>query len=438
MFKSKITWFVVLLLMIAFFGFQQKPSCQNFKIDTEEADRENVFQIDFARQETIPPEGKSKIVGYNYYGYTYDSISWNRYDEIRQYKTGRVIIINSQSGFVDKSGELLIPVSFDDVLPLYDLENSFLKTVIDTSLSYFNIKGKLGGYGIVDEKGKILIQQKYDVPITSEGITYKNQIKLELGPDGSASIQDNKGLKVEKQGQLKGVCYQSDCEGITYIYRDIYWSSKGEGYIAIDTFQNRVLLDEKGVVLEKRIAKEFKNWDGRYFYTVKEGSAGIYDLLKRSWLIMPDKLGIGLGMIDKGRFTFRMNLENEEQSSVLMIDATGEIIIQEGICERLHSIQDSDLIIAYKGGAFFVLDLNGNTIIGRDEYDEILKYNELILLKKGSKYGVLHPLELVVYPTVIDEFVRNPETADSFVIKVEGEEKHVVFDLREGKYVTKK
>lgn len=144
------------------------------------------------------------------------------YDEVRDLGDWQYAELNGKTSLITKNGKLLDNIKFDTVghlsmfnllqvkvdgkIGLLDLEsNKYLVEPLYDDINYFEdgyAKVKLNGKsGIIDRKGKVVLEPVYDYIYTKY---YLTQIQIK-NPDGTYSLQDDKSkppvVKVKKDGK---------------------------------------------------------------------------------------------------------------------------------------------------------------------------------------------------------------------------------------------
>ena len=347
------------------------------------------------------------------------------YESAYPFENGYAIVTKSQkSGIIDEKGKVVLPLKYNSIRPwtsdLYlitagkkvGLASHSGKIVLPTKYSAISkpncygkalvtLGGKLktenknkmyvgGWYGVLDDKGTILIKPIY------KGL-------YEFSFDGTDKALYGEGLRLEYSDHPLSDTLKTDCSYLGY-------SKNG-----ISIFQSGIL-DGKGKVILK---------SGLYYLVMKPQGDMVryYNSKKKQTICGYHNLTTGKGFVAT---TFDSNINDIKQwthgdftgdiapvyaDGWKFIDKTGKVL-RQGYKDLHHSLYTGVWAAKTEAGTWDAFDEFNHDVAGLSSYQDILmprleKETEVYTVKKDGLYGVVNRKGETVVPFNYDDAYGN-------------------------------
>lgn len=308
------------------------------------------------------------------------------YDEVSNYYDGAALIgKNDKFGFADETGKIIIPLQYDDAGDFND------------GIASFEIDGKSG---FIDKTGKIIIEPEYDWTES-----FKNG-RARVRKDDYFCVIDRNGNYVlpchyDQIGEISEGFYQvlrndkfgfADSTGKTIVPLDFdyteaspVWVGMKNGFARFDKREKAGLVDNTGRVVIPAEFDDIYSFSQGLAAAAKKGKWGFIDMNKK--IIVPFSFDYTWSFCDSlakvkkaGKFGF--------------INHSGVVVVP---IEYDETVVENNLIIVTKNGKKGLLTME-NKVLLQPQYDIINLYSENI-------YRVFKNNRLAYFNSQIEKFI---------------------------------
>lgn len=339
------------------------------------------------------------------------------------------ITYNGKSGLIDDSGQLLVPMVYDN-----------LEIIEDCGVTPFSMIVHLGNKsGIINQHDEVIVPLREKQFIT--GFHYSDSVvsvqnanrygtdylrwwhdndSVEqhtlMTPNGQIILTSDSALKA-----LKGNLYTFTADGKVGIVNDL-------GQIVLEAKYDDVFFEDKVNHREAPLLAKRGNKIAIIGLNSKSGTAERPSYSSGTLVI--DQFYDALQMISSDNntsYAFDANGANNTDIAAIVVDEKIESNSESNIAEKaevfINYPYDYKLYIASQAGKYGLVDSDDNVIIPFD-YDDMTEMGELLIVQNKGKYGVLDSEGQMLTPLIYDGIYdfENYDTVEWLVLAKDNRE----------------